>query len=112
MNLIELLPRDRVKVPPHEAVLWAGDGPLMHEVTHKWSVQIVQEAALKIHQEKNYHLNIRYLRMLPETYEEMMRGLSEHIRRIESLSIREERLFPDKVMETCMTTATIPKGLF
>jgi DNA-binding Xre family transcriptional regulator len=93
LNLIQLLPNDRIKLPPLFLVKDFGPGPLLEKTYQKWGAAIVSELAYPRFQASGQFI-VRCFQMKNETYEELLDRLlaleSEFLRR----AVREMSVTP------------------
>ncbi len=96
LGLIQLLPKDKIKLPPLSLVKDFGKGPLLEQVYQKWALSMSQELASPENQESGRFV-VRGLQMMPETYKELLERLlgleAEFLKR----AVREMTLSPKQV---------------
>jgi len=68
MQLLELLPGDRIRVPSVEQIRWVGGGPLISKIYREWSQQLLRdvarpEAEVEERERANQLFLIRYFKM-------------------------------------------------
>jgi transcriptional regulator with XRE-family HTH domain len=83
LQLLKLLPGDRVRLPPVRPVRWVGKGPLVRELYKKWSRRMVDELATPDESPGAYFL-LRYLKMSAQSYDDFLSAL----RRLEEDFVR------------------------
>lgn len=71
LDLIKLLPGDRLRIPSVKAVRWTGDGEFIRKMYREWSRNLVSDVA-KVHSEPEELFIIRYFQMTPKTYTELL----------------------------------------
>jgi transcriptional regulator with XRE-family HTH domain len=90
LQLLELLPGDRVRVPAVRQVRWVGGGPLVDKLYREWSAEFLRKVATP-EQRPGQQFIIRYFRASQRTADELMAALhdveTEFVRR----AIREMR---------------------
>lgn len=93
LDLIKLLPGDRLRIPSIKAVRWTGDGEFIRTIYRNWSRSLIERIAKPENEEGDLFL-LRYLQMTHKTYGEFLAALSalenEFVRR----SIQEMRTQP------------------
>lgn len=72
MNLIELHPNDKIKLPPLRPSRWVGEGPLTDSIQFNWGEELWQDAF-----EENQFHNIRYLSLDALAANELKNRLEE-----------------------------------
>jgi transcriptional regulator with XRE-family HTH domain len=82
MQLLELLPGDRIRVPSVEQIRWVGGGPLISKIYREWSQQFLRdvakpEAEVEEHERANQLFLIRYFKMAPRTFHDLMSALKD-----------------------------------
>lgn len=84
INLLAILPGDRIKIPPIRQIRWSGDGPLIRKLYQEWSMKLLKRVGTPNPKTGEYFM-IRYLQMTSSTYEEFLRAMqsleSEFLRR-------------------------------
>lgn len=111
LDLVEWGVGGKVKTRKVESTVWAGEGPLIDMVLNDWSVEIVRRSSAQVRKDPNYALQVRTLKMLPETYQDFNKALRELTQEFEKRSNRDARFQPDKTKFMCFTTACIPEPL-
>ena len=76
LGLITLLPEGKVKVPPVQQIRWVGSGPLIEKLYREWGGQFLQSVA-KPDLEAHKLFLIRYMKVFPKTYEDLVRAQRE-----------------------------------
>lgn len=74
LGLIQLLPEGRVRVPTIRPIRWSGNGPFVRKLYRDWSRKMVDELARPGLEPGSIFL-FRYIKMMPETYEDFLRAL-------------------------------------
>jgi transcriptional regulator with XRE-family HTH domain len=96
LKLIRLLPGDRLRVPAIRAVRWTGSSPFMRKLYQDWAHQVVDHLA-KPESDPDEFFLLRYLKLTPSTYRELLESLRtleiEFVRR----SIVEMQTQPERV---------------
>lgn len=73
LDMIRLLPGDRLRLPSIKAVRWTGDGVFMRKIYQDWSRQMVEQLAVPNTSENELFL-LRYLKVTPKTLAELMQA--------------------------------------
>lgn len=76
LNLLPLLPGDRVRVPALKQIKWSGDGPLIRKLYREWSLRLVESLARPDLPADKLFI-IRYFKMKPKTYQDFLYALRE-----------------------------------
>jgi transcriptional regulator with XRE-family HTH domain len=96
LDLIKLLPGDRIRVPSIKAVSWSGDNEFVRKLYRDWSRDLVDSLRMNTQQPNEFFL-LRYLQMTSQTYTEFREALRnlevEFVRR----AIHEMRTQPSRV---------------
>jgi transcriptional regulator with XRE-family HTH domain len=77
LNLIKLLPGDRVLVPAIQVIHWDTDGEFIRKIYKEWSRGLVSDVAKPKSTDGEYFL-IRYLQMTKKTYADFI-AAQEHL---------------------------------
>ncbi len=82
MQLLELLPGDRIRVPSVEQIRWVGGGPLISKIYREWSQQLLRDVAkpdpeIDERDRSHQHFLIRYFKMAPKTFQDLMSALKD-----------------------------------
>ncbi len=96
LNLLKLLPGDRIRIPSIKAVRWAGDGEFVQKIYHKWARVLIDSLAKSRQKEGEFFL-LRYLKMKPNTYLEFIAALKSLEDEFSRRSIHEMRTEANKV---------------
>ncbi|MEO0335986.1 MAG: hypothetical protein AAF202_06320 [Pseudomonadota bacterium] len=80
-------------------------------VINDWSVEIVKRSASQVRKDPKYALQVRTLKMLPETYLEFNKAMRELVMEFEKRSNRDESFQPDETEFMCFTIASMPEPL-
>lgn len=84
LNLLELLPANRLRIPAVRPVRWVGDGPLIRKLHREWSAGFVKSVARPVPEEGELFIS-RYFRASRRTAEELQAAIkdleSEFLRR-------------------------------
>lgn len=104
LDLLKLLPGDRLRLPTLKAVSWTGEGPFLQKLYRDWSRALVTRLAKPDFQEGELFI-LRYLQMTPKTFAEFKEAIhtleAEFVRR----SVQEMRIHPDKIQNVRWLTA-------
>lgn len=93
LQLIKLLPENKVKLPQLDRIRHFGDGPLLRKLYQDWAVSIAQELATPLAQKESKFI-IRCLRVKEETFKELVQKLQELDSEILTKGVREMALNP------------------
>lgn len=74
LNLIKLLPGDRIRLPSVKAVRWTGDGKFVQKIYRSWSRLLVDNVTKPNRAEGDFFL-LRYLQMKKGTYAEFIAAI-------------------------------------
>lgn len=96
LELIKLLPNDRIRVPSIKAVRWIGGGKFLHKLYGDWSNNLVNSISKSVEQPNELFI-IRYLPMDEKIFSEFKKALrsleDEFVRRsIHEMRIRHHEL--------------------
>lgn len=96
LQLIKLLPGDRVKVPDLRVVRDFGTGPFLERLYQRWGQDIVRELAVSSRQGSGEFV-VRSLKMKDETYEDFLYRLKELEHEFVRRAIREMAVQPGEL---------------
>jgi transcriptional regulator with XRE-family HTH domain len=90
LQLLELLPGDRVRVPPVRQIRWVGGGPLVNKLYREWSSDFLREVATPERRPGQQFIT-RYFRASRRTADELMAALQDLETEFVRRAIREMR---------------------
>ncbi len=96
LNMIRLLPGDKVKLPPISMIRDFGSGPLLTQLYQEWGMAMVQQFADPRFQASGKFI-IRCLRMKDETYQDFLSRLQELENEFLRRSVREMSMAPSRL---------------
>lgn len=76
LNLLALLPGNRLRIPAVRAVRWVGDGPLVRKLHREWSAGFVKSIARPVPEAGEQFLS-RYFRASQRTADELKAALKD-----------------------------------
>jgi len=88
IGLIDLLPENKLQIPPVSLVSHFGSGPLLEKAYNTWGHRIVDDLAHPKHQASGQFI-IRCLKMKEETYQEFLQQLCELEKEFAKRALRE-----------------------
>ncbi|MBK25715.1 MAG: hypothetical protein CME70_17080 [Halobacteriovorax sp.] len=106
-NIIELHPGNRIKIPRRQSKRWVGRGPLTKKIQKEWGLKLWKEALEEQFDEsESSTAKIRFLKLTPSSYEDLILAVSELEQEFIGRSTRELNLSKDKLLEVRLMSAT------
>lgn len=90
LNLLELLPENRLRIPSVRSVRWVGDGPLIRKLHREWSAGFVKSLARPVPEAGEQFIS-RYFRASRRTVGELQAALKDLEAEFLRRAIREMR---------------------
>lgn len=91
MNLIELHPNNKIKLPPRRASKWVGSGPLTEEIQSDWGAKLWKDSI----EEQEGLSSVRYLKLDSDSKKELRARLEELESEFVARSIRLQNSMDD-----------------